>query len=289
MNKPVVHAIFYGYKNKVLKDSVISVINNASSNIDLKVTVYDQNPLIRDDFFDNVDNCRYIHIYWDYIVSPMSHINSGLNQEESDYTMVSYGRVELSKNWDIDLIKFTEDHNSVVSGKNKTVMKQKNLFYLERYSHRTNDFTISNYIDKDFIFGRSSTIQRLRFPDYLKHQGVNEVMSLSYFTSGINIYSAPDSFYQIIGPDTIESTYTTFSKSHGYNEFIQLAKTEKNNHVVIKNRQKSVKEFEDFHGIDFGSLKKLPFPIDDVEYKPHEMPFDEVDQKKFMTKVNYIA
>ena len=289
MNKPKVHAIFYGYKNRVLKESVMSAINNASTDIELKVTVYDQNPLIRNEFFDKVNNCRYIHIYWDYIISPLSHINSGLSQEDSDYTMVSYGRINLSKDWDVELIKISNDSNSVVSGKNKTIIKQKNLFYLETFTDKTNTFEISNYINKDFIFGRSSVIEKLRFPDYLKHEGVNEVMSLSYFTSGINIYSAPDSLYQITGPDTIDSMYTTFSKSHGYNEFIQLAKTGKNNHIIIKNRAKSVKEFEEFHGIDLSLINKIPFPMDDVQYNPHEMPFDDVDQKKFMTKVNYIA
>ena len=139
------------------------------------------------------------------------------------------------------------------------------------------------------MFGKSSLIERLRFPDYLKHEGINELMSLSYFTSGIKIYSAPNDFYEVIGPDTIETTYTTFSKSHGYNEFIKLAKTGKNKHLIIKDRVRSIKEFEDFHGLDLSLLRPLPFPIDDVEYKPHEMPFDDVDQKKFMTKVNYIA
>lgn len=289
MSKPVVHAIFYGYKNRVLKESVMSAINNSSSDIDLRITVYDQNPLIRNDFFDTVEKCRYIHVYWDYIVSPSSHINSGFSLEDSDYTLISYGRIEFSKDWDVELIKLSEDSNSVVSGKNKTLLRKKNLFYIETYSRITDDFSISNYIDKDFLFGRSSLIERLRFPDYLKHEGINELMSLSYFTSGINIYSAPDTFYKVIGPDTIDTTYTTFSKSHGYNEFVKLAKTGKNSHVIIKDRAKSLRDFQDFHGIDLGFLTPLPFPIDDVSYKPHEMPFDDVDQKKFMTKVNYIA
>ena len=289
MNKPVVHAIFYGYKNKFLKESVLSLINNASNNINLKITVYDQNPLIRDEFFNSIKDCTYIHIYWDYIVSPMSHINSGFGLQESDYTLISYGRFEMKQDWDVPLIKIAEDSNSVVSGQNQTFLRQRNLFYIERGFGPTTDFSISNYIDKDFMFAKSSLINRLRLPDYLKHEGVNELMSLSYFTSGINIYSAPTGFYKVLGPDTIESTYTTFSKSHGYNEFIRLAKTGKNKHINILNRKKTISEFENFHSISFEPLRELPFPIDDVEYRPHEMPFDDVDQKKFMTKVNYIA
>lgn len=287
--KPKVHAVFYAYKNKNLKESVSSLIENASDGIDLQVTVYDQNPLIRDDFFNGLKSCRYIHIFWDHIISPTSYINSGVSLENSDYTLVTYGRTIMKKDWDIELINIAQIGDCIISGKNKTILKPKNVFYFDKNIHETTRFTISNYIDRDMVFGKTSILKKFQFPTYLKHVGVEEFMSLLYFTCDIKVYSTPGDFYSLLGADTIETTYTTFSKIHGYNEFVDLAKTGKNSHLDITNNARTIKDFEDFHGISFDALKRVPFPVDDVAYNPHESPFDSVDQKKFMTKVNYIA
>jgi hypothetical protein len=49
-----------------------------------------------------------------------------------------------------------------------------------------------------------------------------------------------------------------------------------------------VNMFLKLHQIDLESIHPLPFPMNDVEYDQDLSKFDDIDSKKFMTKINYI-
>jgi hypothetical protein len=103
------------------------------------------------------------------------------------------------------------------------------------------------------------------------------------------MYSCPDNFYTKEGSDTIKDLYTTFSKYHNYNEMIDLLKNKKNKYDSIDEpMMPDVSMFLKLHKIDPESIHPLPFPMNDVEYDQDLSKFDDVDSKKFMTKINYI-
>lgn len=284
-----INVVIYSFKGKNLKETVQSLMDNSSSIHNISFQIYDQSPLTRREYFSQIKNCQYIHIFWDHITSPCKYKANVIKTSNHDYTLIISDSVLVKKNWDTDLVNFVGNKNIIVSGKNKVSFFQEVPYYLKQNYINTESFSINNWISRDLIFAQTSTLKLVQYPEYLKYNGEEEVLSMTFFCNGIDIYSCSDNFYSSIERNTIETTYHTFSEDHNYNECISLIKTGQNSYINLNNLNKTPEEFCSIHSISRDLLKPLPFLKDDVHYDPHTSQFDKIDSKKFMTKVNYIA
>lgn len=279
MNDIVV--LIYSYKGKNLKDVVDKVFENSSGKRKIKVIVHDQHPLNRINLFSNPD-CSYYHIFWDFIYSPCISKNSFIKTSLSKYSLILGDTVIVPKNWDEDLINIAQEKNCVISGYGKTILGLKNLFFLNKQKDYSNEFSITQYIDRDFIFSQTSFLSEIKYPTYLKYYGEEEALSIKFFTKGIDIYSAPTGYYEKTSESIIEQAYVPFSLNHNYNEALSLLKNGVNSFENINKLQRSVEEFGLFHNNIFQSLNNLPFHTNDVEYDPQDLSFNKVDARRYL-------
>jgi hypothetical protein len=284
-----IDVIIYSYKGKILKNTVDNIVKMSSGNNIIKIKIFDQFPLNRKDVFNEFSNLEYIHIFWDHIKSPCIYKFNAIKTSSSDYMLVVADNVELAKNWDINLINFVGNKHLIVSGNGKTKISHNGIYYLSKEVDFSDTYNLTNWIDRGFIFSQSITLRSIPYPTYVKYNGEEEIASATYFCNNIDIFSTPTNMYNKIGINSLENTYHTFSKDHNYNELIKLLKTGENKYINLNSMPRSMSEFLSFHSISSDYIKPLPFPNTDVEYDPTSMPFDKIDSKKFMTKVNYIS
>lgn len=287
-NKKTIRVIIYSYKGKMLKDVVRSAMSQSSGETILTFDIWDQYPLIRNEVFSNIENTNYNHIFWDHIHGPTKYIKaSGLLSKE-DYVLILSDNIILPSNWDTFLISLVEDKDTIVSGSGQLDIVQNNLFYLDKVVKTTNEITETKYINNDFIFTSNRIFQEIKYPSYLKYHGVDDHISFVAFCKGISIISCPSQYYNVLEKMPLESLYTPFSLDHNYNEVVSLIKNKSNNYVSLTNTKEAVEGLIKYKGIDLNNLFPLPFENNDVLYDPHNMSFDSINSRKFMTKVNYI-
>jgi hypothetical protein len=272
----------YSYKGKNLKEVVDNLLKNSSGKRKIKVIVSDQHPLNRRELFSNNKDCMYFHIFWDFVSSPCKHKNNFIKNNLSKYSLILGDTVLLPENWDESLISFVEDKNIIVSGSGGVILSLENIFFLKKEKSYTDNFSITNYINRDFIFGLTSDLSEIKYPTYLKYHGEEEALSIKAFTKGIDIYSAPFGFYSKASEDNIDKIYVPFSLTHNYNEIISLLKNGENSFENINGMSRSVEEFNSFHNEIFKSLNNLPFHTNDVEYDPQALSFNKVDARRYL-------
>lgn len=285
--KSSINVLIYSYKGRSLKDNVLTLSKNLSGKHEVGIGIIDQHPLDRRDFFEKELGFGYRHIFWDFITNPNSYFYSNTKNSTADYFLLLSDNIVLPKNWDDELIK-SYTKSTVLSGQGGTKLKAKNLFYLDKEIIDTNKITKTNFINRDFIFASREVMISINFPDYIKYNGVEEILSIDLFTKGVDIYSMPSNFYSYSGPRTIETLYVPFSINHNYNEAIDLLQTGKNKFHSIINRNKTVKDFADYHNFDFNLLNKLPFPTNDVDYDPEKLNFNKVDARRYVATTKAI-
>jgi hypothetical protein len=273
--------LIYSYKGKNLKDVVDNVIESSSGKNKIKVIVSDQHPLNRRENFSST-SCSYFHVFWDFISSPCYHKNNFIKANLSKYSLILGDTVMLPKNWDEDLVNFVEENNCVVSGSGKISLGLDNLFFLNKEKGYTDKFSVTQYIDRDFVFGLTSFLADIKYPTYLKYNGEEESLSIKIFTRGVDIYSVPSDYYTKISDSLIGQIYVPFSLNHNYNEAISLLKSGVNSFENINGLERSVEDFNIFHNNVFQSLNNLPFHTNDVEYDPQALSFNKVDARRYL-------
>ena len=231
---------------------------------------------------------RLKYIFWDHITSPSKYIQTSLSSSKEEYVLILADNVILPERWDSVFINLTNGTSKILSGQGKTNILQKDLFFLTEEIEKTNEPTISHWINKDLIFCKKSYFLLFQYPQYLKHFGINEVLSVSAFCHGIDVVSLPSESFTKIADDTVGVLYTPFSIKHNYNDAISLLKTGINKYSNLTNLKRTVQEFASLHSLSTDTLKPLPFLEDDVQYDPHNNSFDKIDSRKFMTKIHYI-
>lgn len=286
MNKTI-DVIIYSYKGKYTKDVVDNIEKNKSGNNNISIVFIDQHPLDRVEDFKKYPNLKYRHIFWDLQISPVALKSREIRQSRSDYVLVVADNVLLNKDWDEELISGLGD-NQVISGNSWIEITKKNLFYIETKKTSIDSRSLTNFISREFFFGQTRLLKSIDYPNYLKYNGEEEVLSLDLFTRGIDVHSFPTSFYSTVGEPTVETLYTPFSINHNYNEALKLLKTGLNTFVDFSNRPRSVQDFYDAVRFDFNELHQLPFIDDDVLYNPHKLNFNKVDARKFIDRTRRI-
>jgi hypothetical protein len=271
----MIHAFIYSYKNKNLKRVVDSLIENTVSEI--FISIKDQHNLKRNNLFEDekyLDKVKYEHIYWDSLVSPISYKVSELSKSSFRYFLIISDDAVVSKGWDKDLINFLQDKKAVVSGAGQLDLIQENLFYLKKNRIFSLDFLESNFVDRNFIFGKTDFLRQI-FPIDIKYHGEEESASLALFKTGVKVFSAPSDFYIDLSARTLENKYTIFSLDHNYN-------------LVVDELKKAPKEFLGFYGVNAETIKRLPYETNDVSYSHTSLSFHNVDSRKFIDPVNGI-
>jgi hypothetical protein len=238
--------------------------------------------------FADFPNLYYNHIFWDIQISPLFYKNDAVNHSKSKYILILGDNVLLNKDWDEELINFVVKTNAVVSGNKKVSISHDSLFYLKKSLTESESFALTNFIDRDFIFFEKDNFKKFAYPTYLKYNGEEEALSLSVFASGTDIYCSPSQTITKVGKSTIEELYVPFSINHNYNEVVQLLHTGSNSFNDGSSWSRSIKDFSDFHGIDFLNINRLPFQTNDVDYDPANMNFNSVDARRFVARTKAI-
>jgi len=284
MNK--IGVIIYSYKSKTIKNVLKNLIINQSGKNDVRVLLIDQHPLNRSENFKNEFGINYTHIFWDHQDSPIKRKYSKAKLVISDYLLFISDQVLMYEDWDEKLIQIIDNQNIILSGTGKNNIVSKNNFYFDIESENSNSLSLSNFIDRKFMFMQTKTFLELNIPYYLKYYGDQEHISLDCFTKNIKIYSLPTNFYFYTGINTIEELYTPYSLNHNYNEALLLLKNGKNKFLDISNRDISYKNFLEYHNIN--NINLLPFFDNDVLYDPNSLNFNKVDARRFIDRTRVI-
>jgi hypothetical protein len=280
------HVIIYSYKGKRLLD-LIKQIHDTSKDMSYAITLYDQNPVKREELFDH-KNIFYKHIFWDHQDSPLIYKKQSINNPKSKYTAILSDDVILSDTWLTDSINFCKP-KTVISGNYYSKYYHKNVFYLDKTKEYKKDYSDTGIIDRDFIFGFSDDLNKEFFPTYLKYNGEEECLSLLYFINDISVYSAPESTYKKHRMNALDLYYVPFSKDHNYNLFILLIKRFENSFINITDKKEMIEAFCVKTGIDRDYIKFLPYTNNDVEYSIHDLIFNKMDGRRFITPIKEIS
>jgi glycosyltransferase involved in cell wall biosynthesis len=261
--------VLYSYKSKNLKNVVSTIVKN--STLPFVIHVIDQNPLIRKDMFKEYDFVRYRHVDWNDQMGEAYYRDLAIKKASGDYVLIISDDILLQPNWDLDLINFVNNKNLLVSGSGISKVFHKDKFFLSIASQHSDNFSLSNYIDRNFIFFSKKTLlsktdlktQEL-YPTNVKYYGQEEILSLNLFCRGIEIYSSPSSTYIDLKTRNLENLYSPFSIEHNYNIFVDLIKNATDE--VFLNNTNSVLSFLNFHSINLDKIHKIPFQNNDVGY-----------------------
>lgn len=283
-----IRVIIYSYKGKKLQSVIENLQAMASGYNKIIYDIWDQYPLLRNQTIGTLKDVNYHHIFWDYIISPSKYIQKSITSSKEEYILILSDNLMLKEKWDSTFINIVNSTNAIVSGQGSPVISNANMFFLKVDYKNTNNTTISNWINKDLIFAKRSHLLLIQYPQYLKHLGIEEVLSATAFCYGLDVISLPSESFNKVSNDTIGVLYTPFSIKHNYNDAIQLIKTGMNRYINLTDLKRSIQDFLSFHSISSDTIKPLPFLEDDVQYDPHQTAFDKIDSRKFMTKIHYI-
>lgn len=296
-----INVVMYSYKDKEAIKTLENLMKKWSKKIFLFIHWHDQNGINRSklliDLVNSYDNCNgtYVPVHWD-------DIDGAALYKDLRLKVTFGGRYHLSitpgtmveQDWDTKLINFVSGKNIIVSGNKQVRIKNKNLFFVEKEFSDINDFTLTNYVDRNFIFGnvvmmKNSYLGQYNFPGWLKFYGEEEALSLQYFKDSIDIYAAPEDIVKINRYTTLEdfNYYVPFSKYHNYNELINLFKNN-NNQIVGAINSDVVENFSKYHNFNFRSLEYLPFETNDVSYRITDSSFDKVDGNRFIKNIRKV-
>ena len=283
-----INVIIYSYKSKFIKETINSIFSNVSDKSTVNVLLIDQNPIDRDKSLKELFNIQYVHVFWDNIFGVCDHKAKAISASNAEYLMILGENCILSKDWDIKFIDFIKDKNIILSGNKKIKIKNKNLFYIKKEYQESQDFELIQFIDRNFIFGKNETIKNIQYPNYLKFNAEEELLSIQFFVNNIDIFSVPAEFLFYTEDQPILHNYVPFSVNHNYNEMIKLFKYGKNKYIDVRNKKRNLLDFNKFHKFDFTSLQELPFNSNDVLYDPDNLNFNQVDARKFVAKTKAI-
>lgn len=254
-----INVFIYAYKNKKLKQVVDAVINNTVN--DVEITLVDQIALDRVDMFKEYHNVRYQHVPWDHQYGIGYFQKQFLESVSSGYVLMLSDDVILSKDWDIDLIKYINGRSIVLSGNGTVTLSYKDLFSFEKKTDASENFCNTGWIDRSFVFARQDLFKIPGYPDSLKYYGYEELFSLELFKNGIDVYSVPDKTYVDSRDRNLERYYSPFSLEHNYNVMVDILYPE-------GTADKRLSEFLEMHKIT-DRLYKLPYQTNDVDYDPN--------------------
>lgn len=279
MKKIVV--FIYAYKNKALRDSVDSLLNNHSGSTELSIYVYDKNNLKRDELFRDVN---YEHIMWDSVETKFDCRAKVIDKENGDYFFAIDGSKQFTKFWDTKLIKSLGEKEVLSGTKDIKFNSEKYKFFVNYEKEHIAQKTKTNWIDYSFIFSQFDIFKTFPLLLNLKFRGEEEVLSSYCYANGLNIFAVPSDYIIDIDKNIFEYDYIPFSINHHYNYVIDLFKEKQN---VFFNTYFDVKGFEVLNNYDFSKLSYHPFTENDIEYNPNTS-LDTLEGERFFGGIKSI-
>lgn len=277
-----IHAVVYGYKSSNLPAAVEAIYSRASDSAVVSVTVYDQHPLNRNAKMPDRDSLEYNHVFWDHQYTPINYKKKEAVSNEEDFFLSISGDILLPENWDDELVDFLNGRKDIViSGMGKASVAIHNKYFIKNNPKEAVGFTLSNYIDRNMMFGSAWAFNITRFPVHMKYLGEEEMISFDLFSKGISIYSCPTGYYEDNQERSIEKLYAPFSLEHHYNDFVDFINDP-------EDEEDAVQRFFSFHNIEYKTIKKIPYQIDDVLYDPNTLQMVDIGGEKFIDGVNAI-
>jgi len=271
---PEIDILIYSYKNKNLKIVIDSILKHTKS--DFMITVFDQNPIDRSALFMD-ERISYTHIIWDIIHSPCEYKAHAIyNDLTAKYVLIMSDDIVLSDGWDTKVIDLIESGHAVLSGNGKLALSFKNKNFIDAAYADSDEVTMSNYIDRNFIFSKLETWANVSYPHFLKYNGEQEALSVNFTRAGVDIYSLPSQTYSNLGHRTIETLYVPFSINHNYNDAVEMLRSPDGERLLSK------------FGLDAKEISPLQYPKNDVLYNPYELKFQNLDARKFISSVKAI-
>lgn len=274
-------AIVYSYKNKNLPRVISDLVANTES--DISIYVYDQHQIDRSKLFEH-DCVIYNHVFWDYQISPIQYKSEIMGGSKAEYFLIMSDEIITSKGWDIKLINFLKNKKAVISGTGKTKLVHKDKYFIGYNKEVSSDFELTQFSDKNFIFGKRDHLNSFMYPEHLKFYGEDEYFSISFWRAGIDIYSVPSGFYTMLNENTILTKYVPFSKEHNYDKAIDLMLDLYDSGKFYRTSQ----QWLDFHNLDRNSINKLPYQNNDVLYDPNRLEFQDIDARKFISNTKAV-
>lgn len=298
--KKNISVLIYSYKSKNVIETLNNMLEKSSKEYNFFIYWYDQNGLDRSKLLIDLtksNQCHgtYISIHWDNIDGSVMYKEKGIRSiDNSEYCLIISPGVSFNKDWDKKLINFIKDKNIIISGNNKIKITKSNLFYIKKENETSDNFLLTRYIDRFFMFGKTNTMRDSRlggysFPIWLKYYGEEELLSLQYFKDSVDIFSCPENIIKSSKYTTLEdfNYYITFSKNHNYNQVLSLFKNGVNE-IVGKIDTKIINDFCNFHSFDFSSLEYLPFYAEDVNYDRDKSKYDKIDGNRFLKPIRKV-
>jgi hypothetical protein len=266
----------YSFQNKDLIAMLTDIVNKSSGQNNLCFYVIDQNNVERSRLFD-IDSKHvkiiYKHTKWDSIKSPVAHKFDGSRILACDYFMQCGDGIEMSKDWDINLVNKMESvrykDQTIISGNHKLEYKNKNLFMVEKVKVDSEDYASVKMIDRDFIFCLSTDIKWLGYPTDLKYYGEEEKMSIDIHNKHYNLICAPTAMFTNKTIPLENHGYVPFSLTHKYNDF-------------VKENDKNIRGLL---GLD---IKPLPFDNDDIAYVIDKSETDKIGGERYLNRTRII-
>lgn len=271
------NVVLYSYKNPNLVDVVRNLIS--STTMSINAYVMDQHPLDRREKFKEFLNVNYIHKFWDNINSPLDFKYEKILDNsviDAKYTLVISDDTMLSDGWAAQCLEFLNGNESVlVSGKGARKAKKLDDYFISWQEDSSELFSLTNFADRNFIFGHTKTFGKTGYPADVKYYGEEEKLSIMMYEKNISIYSAPTGTYEDLNVRTIENLYCPFSKEHNYNTLIDKLGTE-----IGKDWLSSL-------GIDSMPIK-LFYQVDDVLYDPNDLKMVDLGGERYIANTKAI-
>jgi hypothetical protein len=296
-----INVVMYSYKSKNAIDTLADLMKKTSDNVFIFIHWHDQNAINRskllEDLVNTYKNCngQYVHINWDNNEGAVNYKDIRLKSTVGGkYHMTITPGTKLFQNWDNEFINYVKDKNVIISGNKQVKFDNSKIFFVNKTFNDASDYTVTNYIDRNLIFGnvvmmKNSKLGDYNFPGWLKYYGEEEVLSLQYFTDNIQIVCAPTKLVNIDEYNTLTdfNHYVPFSKYHNYNQVIKLFKTGANERIGHYGQEK-IDKFSKTHNFDFSSLHWLQFWGNDVAYTVGETSYDKLGGRRFIKQIKEV-
>jgi len=260
MNNRLINILLYVYNAKDLSATVSSIVNSTKTSFHL--TIIDQSSTDKFENFKDIHNISYSFVKWFSLKGPCHYKKMFLENSKLPYTLFITEDTLLVDGWDLELIDFVEKNKAVVSGKGLVKIIHDGNFFLKREVSDSNIFSISNFIDRNFVFFKTEIVKSVGYPSSFKYYGEEEMLSLNLFCNDIDIYSAPSRIYSDLEIRSLENKFKQFSLVHNYNMFMDKLKKK----TPMTYTKRDVNDFIKFHSINLETINHLPYETNDVTY-----------------------